>query len=433
MDILAELARRHASHDGPFLIDGAREIRFRDILRADDIDLSTVAPGDVVALIGDFDPLSVKTLLHLFDRRAIVVPLTVDTRQEHDYFFATAKVDVVIEGASLARRRARQAKNPALDDLRRRHLPGLIVFSSGTTGRPKAILHNVRDLLMRYEVPRQALRTMNFLFFDHLGGINTLFHTLFNRGVVVNPSKRTPHCILQDIERHDVALLPTTPTFLRMMLMSGLLDDGFPPCLTLVTYGAERMDPSTLTDLVALCPNVDFRQTYGSSEIGVLKIVSRAKDSLWMKICGDGVETKVVDGVLKIRSSANRMMAYLDAPSPFDEEGWFDSQDLVEVDGDWIRIVGRTNQVINVGGLKILPEEIERRALEHEAVLHADAKGVANPITGQHIALTCQLKDGAALDKKALKTFLGARLPPTHMPHRIVLRDVAISHRFKKQ
>src|SRR5678815_6121648 len=135
-----------------------------------------------------------------------------------------------------------------------------------------------------------------------------------------------------------------------MMLLSGVFDTMSFPDLRVVTYGTERMDQGTLDTLCAKLPNVDFRQTYGLSELGVFQVRSRSRDSLWMKIGGEGIETRIVDNVLHIRS-ANRMLGYLNAPSPF-IDGWYDTGDLVERDGDYIKVVGRARDVLNVGGLK---------------------------------------------------------------------------------
>jgi acyl-coenzyme A synthetase/AMP-(fatty) acid ligase len=133
-------------------------------------------------------------------------------------------------------------KHVLIDELRAKEHAGLVLFSTGTTGRPKAILHDLRLFMQRFETPRPTLKTINFLLFDHIGGLNTLLHTLFNKGTVVAPKSRSVEDILDTCAEHEIEVLPTTPTFLRMMLMSGLIPDGVPKSLRIVTYGTERMD-----------------------------------------------------------------------------------------------------------------------------------------------------------------------------------------------
>jgi|HigsolmetaAR204D_1030405.scaffolds.fasta_scaffold04788_2 acyl-coenzyme A synthetase/AMP-(fatty) acid ligase len=431
MSLLQELAERYADHPDPFVVTPNGSLRFDDLHEAVVADLSEVRPGDCVALIGDFDAASIATFLNLVDRGAVLVPLTTGTRADHDYFFDAAFVDVVIEDGRVRRRRTVEETHPLIAQLRAERHPGLVLFSSGTTGRPKAILHDFSKFLARYRTPRPALRTLSFLLFDHIGGINTLFHTLFNRGLVAVPTARTPEAVMGDIAAHKVEVLPTTPTFLRMLLLSGVLERGVPPSLKIVTYGTERMDQPTLDRLCRAMPGVDFRQTYGMSELGILRVKSRARDSLWMRVGGEGVETRVVDGVLQIKSE-NRMLGYLNAPSPF-VDGWYDTGDLVEVDGADIKVVGRTKDVINVGGVKILPSEIERVALLHPGVLRAKAVGVANPITGQHVEVTCQPADGFVLERHSLRSHFKNHLQAELCPHLIRIGDVGVNHRFKQQ
>src|SRR5215467_7815756 len=402
MDLMKELAERNVSRKGPFLLGGDGELTFDDVLGADRTDLSCVRSGDVVALIGDFDARSLSSLLRLIDRGAVLVPLTEATRSEHEYFFEAASVDFIIEGSSIRRRSDVRGAHPLLTRLRESGKPGMVLFSSGTTGRPKAILHDFTNFLARYRTSRPTLRTLNFLLFDHIGGINTFFHTIFNGGQVVAPYGRTPESVVATISSYQVELFPTTPTFLRLMLLEGLLDARRLESLKVITYGTERMDQPTLDRLCDALPHVDFRQTYGMSELGILRVKSQARNSLWMTVGGEGVETKVVDEVLFIRS-VHQMLGYLNAPSPFDIDGWYDTGDLVRQDGRFLKIVGRSKQVINVGGVKILPSEVERVALLHPDVLRAKARGVPNPLTGQHIEITCQPRPGTTLDRNILR------------------------------
>lgn len=430
MNVLETLRKKWAGIETPFLIHAGGELHFRDIEREEMIDLSMIKRGDVVALIGDFQPNSILTLLRLIDRGVILVPLTTASRAQHDYFFAQAQVDVVIEGVKVFRR-THQDRHPLIESLREKGHSGLVLFSTGTTGNPKAILHDFTHFLRRYETPRATLRTLNFLLFDHIGGINTLLHTLFNAGVVIAPRSRNVEDILGVMAEHEVEVLPTTPTFLRMMLMSGLVPDSVPASLKIITYGTERMDQPTLDRLCALLPNIDFRQTFGMSELGIVRVKSLSRDSLYMRIGGEGVEVRVVGGVLQIRSET-RMMGYLNAPSPFDEEGWYDTQDLVDEKDGYIRVIGRTSEVINVGGLKFMASEVERVALEYDGVELVQAFSKPNPITGEHLELIVQPASGATLSKAALKAFLQENLQQHMVPRRIKIEKVTVGHRFKR-
>jgi acyl-CoA synthetase (AMP-forming)/AMP-acid ligase II len=430
MKILEKLAEIWSGIDYPFLIHKGDELKFSEIASQSPVDLSGVRKGDVVAIIGDFNPSSILTLLRLIDIGVVVVPLTVETRHEHKYFFESALVDVVIDGTEVNHRSHTQ-KHELIEKLRELGHSGLVLFSTGTTGRPKAILHDLTLFLKRFLTPRPTLRTINFLLFDHIGGINTLLHTLFNKGVVIAPESRTVDSILETCRTFNVEVLPTTPTFLRMMLMSGAVPSKVPDCLKVITYGTERMDQPTLNELCKLLPSVDFRQTFGMSELGIVRVKSEARDSLYMKVGGEGVETRVVDGALQIRSSS-RMLGYLNAPSPFDAEGWYDTKDIVEVKDGYYKVTGRISDVINVGGLKFMASEVERVTLEFPNVSLVKATPKPNPITGQHVELLVQPTSQDGIDKGALMVFLKERLQPHMVPKRIRVESVAVGHRFKK-
>jgi len=428
--LMSVLASRWEGVDQPFLISGDNSLRIGEVLAKRSPHLDGVQPGEVVALIGDFDAQSIADLLTLVERRAVLVPLTSLTRNDHEYFFEAALVDWVIEDGQ-ATKRTHQETHPLLDDLRARDHPGLVLFSTGTTGRPKAILHDMTAFLKRFETPRPTLRTMAFLLFDHIGGINTLLHTLFNAGVVITPTDRSVSGVLATSRDHQVEALPTTPTFLRMMLISGLLPEAVPDSLKIITYGTERMDQPTLDALCDLLPDVDFRQTFGMSELGIVRVKSQARDSLFMRIGGDGVQTRVHNGVLKILSET-RMMGYLNAESPFDAEGWYDTKDVVETHGEFIKVVGRTSEVINVGGLKFMASEVERVALEYPGVALVSVIARPNPVTGQHIEMTVETLDNQQLDMTAFRGYLSEYLPRHMVPRRISHSKVSVGHRFKK-
>ena len=430
MNLIRKLSEKWKDVEHPFLIHPSGELSFAEVSSQEPIDLSEVKSGDVVALIGDFDPPSILTLLRLIDLGVILVPLTVETAEDHEYFFESALVDVVIRNGEVERRDHGNS-HQMIEVLRKRGNAGLVLFSTGTTGRPKAILHDFSFFLKRFDTPRPTLRTINFLLFDHIGGINTLLHTLFNRGVVVAPEDRSVEGILATCKKYRVEVLPTTPTFLRMMLMSGLIPDKVPDSLRIITYGTERMDQPTLDQLCDLLPGVDFRQTFGMSELGIVRVKSEARNSLFMKVGGEGVETRTVQGVLQIRS-ANRMLGYLNAPSPFDEEGWYDTKDVVEEKDAFYKVVGRTSEVINVGGLKFMASEVERVALLFQDVSLVKVYGKNNPITGQHAEIIVQPKALENFDKVSFKKHLAEHLQSHMVPRKIMVEDVEVGHRHKR-
>ena len=430
MKILDTLTNIWQKIDYPFLVHAQGELSFSEIINQKTIDLSEIRSGDVVALIGDFDPKSIMALLMLIEKNVIIVPLTKETSAQHKYFIETALVDVVVKSNSVKRLK-QNTKHKLLEELRSKEHGGLVLFSTGTTGRPKAILHDLNLFMKRFATPRPTLKTLNFLLFDHIGGINTLLHTLFNKGTVVAPKSRKVVDILASCHRHEIEVLPTTPTFLRLMLMSGLVPKNVPKTLKIITYGTERMDQPTLDALCEFLPNVDFRQTYGMSELGIVRVKSKARNSLFMKVGGEGVETRVKNNVLEIRSKT-RMLGYLNSESPFDSDGWYNTKDIVEKENGYYKITGRTSEVINVGGLKFMASEVERVALYFDHVELAKVIGKPNPITGQHVELTIQPVSGQNINKDEFKAFLSSKLPNHMMPKRLNISSVSVSSRFKK-
>ena len=429
MKLIDKIKERWKGVDYPFLIHPTGSLNLSKITEQKILDLSLIKSGDVVALIGDFDPQSIYILLRLIEKNAIIVPLTKETKSQHNYFFKSAYVNFIIED-NLVKKIKNNAKHKFIEKLRIKEHAGLVLFSTGTTGSPKAILHDLTIFMRRFETPRPTLKTIGFLLFDHIGGLNTLLHTLFNRGVVVSPESRSVEVVLKTCKIHQIEVLPTTPTFLRMMLISGLIPSEIPKSLRIITYGTERMDQPTLDALCELLPNVDFRQTFGMSELGIFRVKSEARNSLFMKIGGEGIETKVVDNILKIRSKS-RMLGYLNADSPFDDEGWYNTNDIVEERDGFYKVIGRSSEVINVGGLKFMASDIEKIVLQFEGIKFAKAVGKDNPITGQHVELIVQFVSNNN-DKDRLKLYLNSKLPSHMLPKRIKVSLFKVGHRFKK-
>jgi acyl-CoA synthetase (AMP-forming)/AMP-acid ligase II len=205
-------------------------------------------------------------------------------------------------------------------------------------------------------------------------------------------------------------------------------------CLKLITYGTERMTESTLRRLHSELPHVKLLQTYGLSEVGILRSKSRSDDSLWLRIGGEGFETRVVDGLLEIKA-ASAMLGYMNAPSPFTDDGWFKTNDQVEVDGEWYRILGRKSEIINVGGEKVYPAEIEAVIQEVENIADVAVYGERNAITGMIVCadLVLQDKEDATAVLSRVRSACAARLQKYMRPVKIKIVEHGLhGDRFKK-
>lgn len=393
--------------------------------------------GRVVSIEAEYGVEAIAAIIGAAIGGNILVPISNAADAHREMFLALAEVEFRVRPGAAARdvtATGRQSAHAHYAALRRASTPGLVLFSSGTSGTPKAAVHDLGLLLHKFIVPRHAYRTLVFLQLDHIGGLNTLFYTLANGGTVVVADGRAPTDVCRAIARHRVQLLPTSPTFLNLLLLSEEHRRHDLSSLALVTYGTEPMPAHTLARVHAEFPGVRLLQTYGLSELGILRSQSREAGSPWMRVGGEGFETKVVDGRLFIRAQS-AMLGYLNAPSPFDADGFFDTGDLVEQDGDWLRILGRASEVINVGGSKVLPTEVENLLLAMDNVADVEVHGEPNPIVGQIVVATirpARPEDPAAF-KARMRTFCAGRLPDYKIPVKIRFSDALHSARFKKQ
>jgi acyl-CoA synthetase (AMP-forming)/AMP-acid ligase II len=404
-----------------------------------ELDVWCIGRGDTVAVCGDYAPNVCALLLALAFAGAIVVPIA-SAGAKRGEFLDIAEVGFVVTfdsagAARVERRTTPAASHPLLEQLRAAGSAGLILFSSGSTGRSKASLLDLDRMLGKLERTKgRAYVTLVFLMLDHIGGINTLLNVLSQGGTIVTPASRTPDAVCDAIARHRVELLPTSPTFLNMMLIADAGARYDLSSLKLVTYGTEPMPETTLAALHAALPEVRLKQTYGLSELGILPTQSKESGSLWMKLGADGFEHRVVDGVLHVRSET-AMLGYLNAPSPFDDAGWFNTQDVVETDGDYVRVLGRRSEIINVGGEKVYPSEVENTLLAAGNVRDVTVSGRPNPVTG-HVVIArvspIEPETPAALAAR-LRTFCASRLERFKVPVHIDVDESAHHNdRFKK-
>lgn len=404
-----------------------------------DLESRSIKPGTVVVIVGDYSPNSIALMLALIQKNCIVVPLTVLNEAKRNEYIGVAMAEVCCtidaEDNATFTTYLRTAEHEYYEYLRDKGHPGLVLFSSGSTGAGKAAVHDFERLLEKYHVRRHNLRTLTFLLYDHIGGIDTLFYSLSNGSCIITVQDRRPDTVCKAIQDHNVDVLPVSPSFLNMMILSEAYKQYNFGNLKYITYGAEVMPETTLKKCAELFPGVTLLQKFGTTEVGTLRSKSKSNESTWVKIGGEGYQIRVVDGILHIKAKS-AILGYLNAPSPFTEDGWFITNDLVEVDGEYLRILGRKQEVVNVGGEKVNPAEVENVIYELDNVNEVSIVGESNAILGNIICAKVSMVDPSQ-DRtafiKQIKAHCASKLERYKVPVKVEIVDYRLhSSRFKK-
>lgn len=406
-------------------------------------ELTQVAPNQVICIVSDYSFDAISLFFALVKKKCIIVPIVSENQEEIDKRIAVIKPDMVINLRNQAGNIFEQfeqndcSRHQLILDLMHRDQSGLVLFSSGSTGEPKAMIHNLDVLLGTYVDKRpKSLSIMVFLMFDHIGGLNTLLNSLSMGAKIVIPEKREPEHVAMLIEREKVNLLPASPTFLNMMLIANVHQQYDLRSLRMVTYGTEAMPESLLLRLKATLPRVKLLQTFGTSETGIAQTSSRSSSSLEIKFDDPNQEYKIVNNELWLRSKT-QIMGYLNHDmSSFSDDGWFQTGDLVEQsEGGYLKIIGRAKEVINVGGEKVLPSEVESVLLGIDGIEDCVVYAAANAITGQTVVANVtprQDVDHKEL-KKQIRKYCRAQLDAYKVPTKVNFNtDTGVSERFKK-
>lgn len=314
---------------------------------------------------------------------------------------------------------------------------GLVLFSSGTSGEPKAMLHDLTALLNRYTSVRpRDDRSLLLLLIDHIGGLDSAFRTLFSGSTLIVPKTRTPDDTGAAIAEYQVNVLPASPTFLNLMLLAHAPTKYNCESLEIIAYGAEAMPAALLQRVHKAFPNVDIQQKFGTSETGTIRIKSTNTNSLFFKIKDNDTEWKIVDDTLWLKTPS-RILGYLNADErSLEADGWYSTGDLVEeADDGSIRIIGRESALINVGGQKVHPGEIEAVLHDIPEIESCHVSAQPDPITGN--AITCEIvsqnEDDLRAWKRRIRNHCRGKLAPWKIPsHVSVTKELLTNSRLKK-
>jgi acyl-coenzyme A synthetase/AMP-(fatty) acid ligase len=275
-----------------------------------------------------------------------------------------------------------------------------LMLTSGTSGLPKIVGHSLEGLTgaIVADGPARGAPPAWATFYDirRYGGLQIFLRAIVGGGSMVLSEPEEPIADhVARLQQKAVTHISGTPSHWRKLLMSGAAL-GFSPGY--VRLSGEIADQAVLDGLRRVFPSASIGHAYASTEAGVGFAVNDGLEGFPAALVGesrDGVEMKVVDGSLRIRSR-RAAHAYVgrQAAALTDKDGFVDTGDMVELRGDRYHFVGRRGGIINIGGLKVHPEEIEAVINRHAEVRMSRARSRRSPITGAIVVADVILADG---------------------------------------
>lgn len=261
-----------------------------------------------------------------------------------------------------------------------------VLFTSGTTGRPKLVVHRLASLTGPLaDGPVAVSDAVWSTFYDirRYGGLQVLLRALLGGVSLVLADAEEPlHDFLTRAGRHGVTHMLGTPTHWRRALMSPALARIAP---RYVRLSGEVADQAILDQLARAFPGAELTHAYASTEAGVGFEVRDGREGFPASCVGcreGGLEVRVEGGSLRIRSARMASRYLGDGRRLAGPDGFIDTGDMVVRRGERYYFAGRREGVINVGGQKVHPEEVEAVLTRHPAVRMAQVRGRRSPITG---------------------------------------------------
>jgi acyl-coenzyme A synthetase/AMP-(fatty) acid ligase len=397
----------------------------------------------IVSIIGDYSFSTIALFLALYENNNIIVPITSKVEDECNERISVSKADFVFkidnnESYSIIKLNSDLDKYLIISEMVKSDKSGLILFSSGSTGKPKAMIHDL-DILINSFLNKKAkkINFLVFLMFDHIGGLNTLLNCLSMGATITIPNSRNPEEVCKLIEEFGVNVLPASPTFLNLLLVSNSNKKYNLTSLIMITYGTESMPESLLARIKSNFPKVKLLQTFGTSETGIIKTISKSNSSTSIKIDDAEQEYKIVDGELWIRSKT-QILGYLNYESNnFTNDGWFKTGDLVKEEEDrYFRIIGRLKEIINVGGEKVLPQEVESTLLElnyvEDVIVYSIPNAIIGEVVGANVVINKNVVPPDSI-KNDIRNHCKSKLDSFKVPVKInIVLNIGITDRFKK-
>jgi acyl-CoA synthetase (AMP-forming)/AMP-acid ligase II len=418
-----------------FIADSAIRLSFADILAH-----GTIAPplerfrGQSILIWCERQLAVVQALLQLdgIAKRLVLCPSDFDPAHLAAVI-AEAQVDAIVTDnaammppapslpVSLCEATARHA---VLADYDRSAGTEWILFTSGTSDRPKLVAHTLASLTGRVDAVGAASDVVWSTFYDirRYGGMQILLRAFVGGGSLVLSQPDDPvYDFLGCVGACGVTHMSGTPSHWRRALMSPAIGRIAP---RYVRLSGEVADQGILDALAATFPEAAIAHAFASTEAGLAFDVDDGKAGFPATLIGQPgakAELRVVDGSLRIRSPRNASRYLGDRGALKDADGFVDTKDMIELRDGRYHFVGRREGVINVGGQKVHPEEVEAVINRVPAVQMARVRAQRSPITGALVVADIVVQPSAAHEpfdaiKAAIVAACRAALPAHKVP-----------------
>jgi acyl-coenzyme A synthetase/AMP-(fatty) acid ligase len=408
---LSDWLESAAGSPARFLWSAEATIALGELARGTSLSIDVAALAGRSVLLATPDQLTTALALIELDgiaRRMVLCPLGVPDDQLAEVI-ATAEVDAVVGGAggpppaarSVALQVTGRAAIAAAAERPARHrVTEWILLTSGTTGTPKMAVHSLASLTGAIKVDRE--RTTHVVwatFYDirRYGGLQIFLRAMLGGTSLVLSGAHEPMAShLQRLAAHGVTHLTGTPSHWRWALVNPAARAIAPSYARL---SGEIADQAILDSLRAFFPTAKIGHAFASTEAGVAFDVNDGREGFpaaWLGVNESGVEMKLADGSLRIRSPRTAVRYLGSAGALRDADGFVDTGDMIEQRGDRCYFVGRRGGIINVGGLKVHPEEIEAVINRHPDVRMSLVHARKNPITGAIVVADVVLRAAPA-------------------------------------
>ena len=378
------------------LSDAARTVRLADLADGSFLSGPREALRDRSIVLAIRDPLTAALAMVELDgivRRMVLCPAGVAS--EHmPHVARTAEADAWVSDAAgeppsvpvTVQAEAGRALRPCAGKRSQSRGTEWVLLTSGTTGAPKLVLHTLSSLVSAFAGrPEEfAAGRVWSTFYDvrRYGGLQILLRALLAGSLVLPDPVESIPAFLSRVAAAGVTHISGTPSHWRKALMTGAAETIAP---AYVRLSGEIADQGILDALRTAFPRAVIAHAFASTEAGVAFEVQDGKagfPAALVERSEHGVELDVSRGTLRIRSPGNAQRYLGDSPALKDEDGFVNTGDRLELRDGRFHFMGRTGGVINVGGLKVHPEEVEAVINAHPAVRMSLVRARRNPITG---------------------------------------------------